>query len=159
MCTKSDSMLDIRFVVFVFVFAGGVFLCCSPPPLWWWWSLLSSSFGDMSAMCDWRPPTAREFSSTTTRKNASEKCRYKFGANSREREKKEGKKYARFVLQRKGLVYILCVASTTFARTTTQNRETVKVVADPSSSFSSFSAAGPRLVSLKFVRSLRSRWM
>ena len=76
-----------------------------------------------------------------------------------EREKKEGKKYARFVLQRKGLVYILCVASTTFARTTTQNRETVKVVADPSSSFSSFSAAGPRLVSLKFVRSLRSRWM
>ena len=60
-----------------------------------------------------------------------------------EREKKEGKKYARFVLQRKGLVYILCVASTTFARTTTQNRETVKVVADPSSSFSSFSAAGP----------------
>ena len=76
-----------------------------------------------------------------------------------EREKKEGKKYARFVLQRKGLVYILCVASTTFVRTTTQNRETVKVVADPSSSFSSFSAAGPRLVSLKFVRSLRSRWM
>ena len=77
----------------------------------------------------------------------------------REREKKEGKKYARFVLQRKGLrcVYTLCVASTTtFARTTTtQNRETVvKVVADPSSSFSSFSAAGPRLVSLKFVRSL-----
>ena len=74
----------------------------------------------------------------------------------REREKKEGKKYARFVLQRKGLVYILCVASTTFARTTTtQNRETVvKGVADPSSSFSSFSAAGPRLVSLKFVRSL-----
>ena len=73
----------------------------------------------------------------------------------REREKKEGKKYARFVLQRKGLVYILCVASTTFARTTTQNRETVvKVVADPSSSFSSFSAAGPCLVSLKFVRSL-----
>ena len=60
-----------------------------------------------------------------------------------EREKKEGKKYARFVLQRKGLVYILCVASTTFARTTTQNRETAKVVADPSSSFSSFSAAGP----------------
>ena len=60
-----------------------------------------------------------------------------------EREKKEGKKYARFVLQRKGLVYILCVASTTFVRTTTQNRETVKVVADPSSSFSSFSAAGP----------------
>ena len=56
-----------------------------------------------------------------------------------EREKKEGKKYARFVLQRKGLVYILCVASTTFVRTTT-HRETVKVVA---SSFSSFSAAGP----------------
>ena len=81
-----------------------------------------------------------------------------------EREKKEGKKYARFVLQRKGLrcVYTLCLASTTFARTTTtQNRETVVkvVVADPSSSFSSFSAAGPRLVSLKFVRSLRSRWM
>ena len=36
-----------------------------------------------------------------------------------------------------------------------KSRETVvKVVADPSSSFSSFSAAGPRLVSLKFVRSL-----
>ena len=37
-----------------------------------------------------------------------------------EREKKEGKKYARFVLQRKGLVRVLCVASTTFARTTTK---------------------------------------
>ena len=38
----------------------------------------------------------------------------------REREKKEGKKYARFVLHRKGLVRVLCVASTTFARITTK---------------------------------------
>ena len=76
----------------------------------------------------------------------------------RERERKKREKNTR-VLCYKGKdygVYTLCLASTTFARTTTtQNRETVvKVVADPSSSFSSFSAAGPRLVSLKFVRSL-----
>jgi len=72
----------------------------------------------------------------------------------REREKR-GKKIRAFCVTKERItVYILCVASTTFARTTTQNRETVKVVADPSSSFSSFSAAGPRLVSLKFVRSL-----
>ncbi len=72
--------------------------------------------------------------------------------------KKRGKKIRAFCVTKERItVCILCVASTTtFARTTTtQNRETVvKVVADPSSSFSSFSAAGPRLVSLKFVRSL-----
>ena len=72
-----------------------------------------------------------------------------------ERERKRGKKIRAFCVT-KERIGVLCVASTTFARTTT-HRETVKVVAS-SSSFSSFSA-GPRLVSLKFVRSLRSRWM
>ena len=112
MCTKSDSMLDIRFVVFVFVFVfaggGGVFLWCS----------FSSSSLVVVDDCRRRRSdddmTRTFMSDDDDEKNASEKCCSKFGGMSpeREREKKEGKKIRAFCVTKERItcVYILCVS-------------------------------------------------